>query len=555
MSQNKYMHPRNIYKNPPNFKELAILYPEFRKYAKQDITGKMTIDFKNQEALRSLTTTLLHKDFGLQVGIPPNRLVPTLPLRLNYLLWIEDLIQTAACSKEQIKGVDIGTGASCIYPLLAAKTKKWKMLATELDLESANFARKNVESNCLQDDVTVKIVEEGTILKGALDEDCVYSFTMCNPPFFSNEKETDSCNKSRTGTRTLPHNGKTGSLTEVVVSGGEVAFIKQMIEESGSLRNTVRVYTTMVGHKSSLKCLKSELEKIGASSFTHTEFCQGHTTRWGLAWTFLPEIRLEAVPTNRRKEKPPMKYVVPVPDDPLSYTVGAVTCNLKALFSQLQIKYKELKRKENLIVLEISAHKNTWSHQRRKRRERKNLAQQTPEKNKFDETVIVSTQEGLCTEIKSNSDLVPTDLTKSSHDFESCKRKNDGLTSSYENNNNKRVKPDVREVLQTNTGQTCSVHVSSENTSKLGNDSLKLEKPKDASCQKEDEKNNNSELSLAIQGPSYVDMQAEETLILKTMVSVRRVTTEIHIEMAWLEGSSGRDAVHQVLQYVKNNLK
>ena len=35
MSQNKYMHPRNIYRTPPNFKELAISYPDFRKYAKQ----------------------------------------------------------------------------------------------------------------------------------------------------------------------------------------------------------------------------------------------------------------------------------------------------------------------------------------------------------------------------------------------------------------------------------------------------------------------------------------------------------------------------------------
>lgn len=37
MSQNKYMHPRNIYKNRPNFKQLAASYPEFRKFAKQVI--------------------------------------------------------------------------------------------------------------------------------------------------------------------------------------------------------------------------------------------------------------------------------------------------------------------------------------------------------------------------------------------------------------------------------------------------------------------------------------------------------------------------------------
>ena len=34
------MHPRNIYKNPPNFKHLAISYPEFRKFTKQVIGSK-----------------------------------------------------------------------------------------------------------------------------------------------------------------------------------------------------------------------------------------------------------------------------------------------------------------------------------------------------------------------------------------------------------------------------------------------------------------------------------------------------------------------------------
>jgi 23S rRNA A1618 N6-methylase RlmF len=70
----------------------------------------VTIDFKNRETLRALTTTLLHKDFGLRVEIPLNRIVPTLPLRLNYLLWIEDLLHFSVnCKEGQTRGVDIGT--------------------------------------------------------------------------------------------------------------------------------------------------------------------------------------------------------------------------------------------------------------------------------------------------------------------------------------------------------------------------------------------------------------------------------------------------------------
>jgi hypothetical protein len=97
----------------------------------------------------------------------------------------------------------------------------------------------------------------------------------------------------------------------------------------------------MVGQKSSLDVLKSELNKAGVADITQTEFCQGNVTRWGLAWTFLPEVSLEVMSKKkkkRRKEKPPFKYVVPIPDDPVCYTVSTVTSKLKAIFTQLQVQ-------------------------------------------------------------------------------------------------------------------------------------------------------------------------------------------------------------------------
>jgi methyltransferase len=52
-----------------------------------------------------LTKALLLEDFGLDVTFPEDALVPTVPLRLNYVLWIEDLFNR---SKEPLCGVDIG---------------------------------------------------------------------------------------------------------------------------------------------------------------------------------------------------------------------------------------------------------------------------------------------------------------------------------------------------------------------------------------------------------------------------------------------------------------
>lgn len=70
--------------------------------------GSVSFDFKNSNGLRCLTTILLRKDFNLNIRIPPDNLVPTLPLRLNYILWLEDLLEWKPKTDVIIKGIDIG---------------------------------------------------------------------------------------------------------------------------------------------------------------------------------------------------------------------------------------------------------------------------------------------------------------------------------------------------------------------------------------------------------------------------------------------------------------
>lgn len=106
MALNKYMHPRNPYKNKkPDFKELAIQFDYFREKVTQNEGGKVILDFKDPSALRALTRALLESDFGIKVFLPLDRLIPTVPQRLNYILWLEDIVG----GNKPARGIDIGT--------------------------------------------------------------------------------------------------------------------------------------------------------------------------------------------------------------------------------------------------------------------------------------------------------------------------------------------------------------------------------------------------------------------------------------------------------------
>ena len=162
MSLNKFMHSRNIYRNRPDYLKMAKEYRQFGQFVKCDLSGRPNINYNDPNALRELTKTLLKKDFGLEVDIPDNRLIPTVPQRLNYILWIEDLVtklqkETDLVCDNKVIGIDIGTGASCIFPLLGCvKNKNWNFIANDIDKLNVEFALKNVEANNLKHRISGK---------------------------------------------------------------------------------------------------------------------------------------------------------------------------------------------------------------------------------------------------------------------------------------------------------------------------------------------------------------------------------------------------------------
>ncbi|XP_017019005.1 U6 small nuclear RNA (adenine-(43)-N(6))-methyltransferase [Drosophila kikkawai] len=295
------MHPRNVLRQPPDYTKLAIKYKDFRQVCQLELTGKVSVNFRNEKTLRELTKMLLKEYFDLDVNFAPGSLVPTLALRLNYILWLEDLMEPLKL--KEIRGIDIGCGSSCIYSLLAAKKNDWHMLALESKLQNIEYARENVKTNQLEALIDVYTQpDKNSIFKSYFlekEQDKNFHFCLCNPPFFdSNLPNPFGGNTRNPERRPAPNNARTGSQEELTCVGGEVQFVQRIIDESLENQQRVRIFTTMLGVKANVPRILDYLKERQVANVSTTEFHQGHTTRWAVAWSYHSEPLSQAATTT-----------------------------------------------------------------------------------------------------------------------------------------------------------------------------------------------------------------------------------------------------------------
>ncbi|KAJ6658268.1 hypothetical protein lerEdw1_020540 [Lerista edwardsae] len=501
------MHARNRYKDkPPDFAYLASKYPEFKQHVQVNLSGRVSVNFKDPEAVRALTCTLLKEDFGLHIDIPLERLIPTVPLRLNYIHWVEDLIaqQNTLAKGSVIWGIDI----------------------------------------------VVKVPQK-TLLLDALEEESevIYDFCMCNPPFFANQLEAKGVN-SRNPRRPPPSSVNTGGITEIMAEGGELEFVKRIIHDSLQLKKRLRWYSCMLGKKCTLAPLKKELRIHGVPKVTHTEFCQGRTMRWALAWSFYEDVKVPSPPSKKRKlEKPrkPITFLVlasttkELAAKALSMGMDAVegvavvAAWIKNILSDLKVEHKCIPCGKDEVSLFLTAIENSWIHLRRKKRERVRQLRELP---RASAECLQATEEGEDDQKQLDTSIVCEDNTGGTtergllpigQDLESPE--GDGLNSDPP--------------LEAEHGEG---HI--ETTS--------VEQPA-AILANSDESSNGKEESRVV----GVDNQASETeqsahsssewFLFKCVLIVKKEGHDFLIEMHWVEGQN-RDLMNQLCTYLKNQI-
>ncbi|GAA0720958.1 23S rRNA (adenine(1618)-N(6))-methyltransferase RlmF [Aquimarina litoralis] len=286
------MHSNNIHNSPYNFDKLCIANNGLTKYVIFNPKGSWTIDFSDPKSVKELNRAILIHHYNLKDwDIPEGYLCPPIPGRAEYIHHIADLIEYKNINAP-IKGLDIGVGANCIYPILGSQIYNWKMVGSDINPTAISSARNNIKlTPNLDKKIEIRHQTDNTfIFENIIKTNEYYHFTMCNPPFHSSEQEATKGTLRKLKNLKIKESNLNfgGQANELWCNGGEALFIKRMIKQSISYRNQVAWFTSLVSKKENLKKIYKQLDKLKANYKT-VDMPIGNKISRFIAWKF-PEI-------------------------------------------------------------------------------------------------------------------------------------------------------------------------------------------------------------------------------------------------------------------------
>lgn len=298
MSEKSSLHPRNLHRNSYDFEELIVSVPELKHYVFKNDYDTLTINFSIPKAVRLLNKALLLKYYNVKDwDIPEGNLCPPIPGRADYVHYLADLLAEEngnIPTGNSVKGLDVGTGANLVYPLIANHSYGWEMLGTDINQGSLENAQKILESNPeLKENIQLKFQPKSELIfKNIISKEDKFTFTMCNPPFHDSEESALQGNRRKNNNLRKSKTQKTnlnfsGQQSELWCEGGEMAFIKKMINESVQFSSQVLWFTSLVSKKDNLHQLTTLLKNLKVPEFKIIDMAQGQKISRILAWTFV----------------------------------------------------------------------------------------------------------------------------------------------------------------------------------------------------------------------------------------------------------------------------
>ena len=282
------MHPDNPFEKEYNFNGLIQSHPKLSEFIIVGKSDRKSIDFGDSKAIIALNTALLKRTFDVNWELKPGHLCPALPGRLDYLIHVKDILD--APSEKPITMLDIGTGASLIYPLLATAAFDWNCTASEVDIDSIEFAKKLLLLNPNLKTTTLRNQRvKSKIFHHVMEENDYFDLVVCNPPLYKTQSEAEQRNirknKNLHNNESISHNFG-GHSNELWYKGGEEAFIKTMASESVSYGSQVGWFTCLISNSEHVKTLKRYVRKANPTELRVVEMEQGNKKSRFIAWTF-----------------------------------------------------------------------------------------------------------------------------------------------------------------------------------------------------------------------------------------------------------------------------
>lgn len=286
------MHKNNKHQEDYDFKALTQIVPELKEFVFKNNYGSITIDFVNPDAVKLLNKALLKTYYTIDYWeFPDAHLCPPIPGRLDYIHHLADLLSPYKL-KNRATLIDIGTGGTCIYPLLGFKEYNWKFVATEIDTQVLKIAQTIIDENKLSTAIELRLQSNKShILKGIIKPTDAFAASMCNPPFYKNEQEAiEATTRKLKGLKkehTNPVRNFSGTANELWYEGGEKAFLHNYLYESSLFKTNCFWYTSLVSNKDLVKSMQKSLKKLGATQVKVINMQQGNKVSRVVAWTFL----------------------------------------------------------------------------------------------------------------------------------------------------------------------------------------------------------------------------------------------------------------------------
>ena len=293
------LHSRNKNRERYDLSGLTTSNPELKNYIIVNKFGVESVDFSNPLAVKLLNKALLNLYYGIKNWeFPDENLCPPIPGRADYIHHIADLLGESNFGTipigDKITCLDIGLGASCIYPIIGVTEYGWKFIGSDIDPKSIASAQNIVNSNLsIKDKIECRLQKNPKdIFHGIIGKEDKIDLTICNPPFHSSiedaQKGTRRKIKNLSGEKVKsPELNFAGISNELICDGGEYKFIQNMIRESEKFSKNCYWFSTLVSKQSNLKGIYKLLEKIEANQIKRIPMSTGNKSSRIVAWTFL----------------------------------------------------------------------------------------------------------------------------------------------------------------------------------------------------------------------------------------------------------------------------